>query len=197
MVFDRYVGGMEKLEPPQTPEQLHEIRQQANKKLGLKLLWIVAGAILFTIALVPLYNVLCTITGLNGKTVNKASLVSKTVDETRWVNVEFTSSVMPGLGWNFYPKQSSIRVHPGKIETVLFEAKNVTNEEVIGQAVPSVSPGKASPYLRKIECFCFTRQSLKAGEIKEMPLRFFVSPDLPTDVQEITLSYAFFKAVNN
>jgi len=172
-----------------------EIRQQANKRLGLKLLWIVAGALLFAFALVPIYNVLCSLTGLNGKTNSTAATSNVKVDESRWVTVEFTSTVMPGLGWNFSPKQPSIKVRPGQIETVLFEAKNNTNAVVVGQAVPSVSPGVASLYLKKIECFCFQRQSLKAGEAKEMPLRFYVSPDLPKDISSITLSYAFFNAV--
>jgi cytochrome c oxidase assembly protein subunit 11 len=167
-----------------------------NKILVRKLLWLVVGSLLFAFALVPLYNVLCSITGLNGKTQNSAALISKAkVDNTRWVNVQFTSSVMPGLGWNFYPKQSSIRLHPGQIETVMFVAKNTTNEVVIGQAVPSITPGIAAANLKKIECFCFVRQSLRPGEEKEMPLRFFVSPDLPKDVSDMTLSYSFFPAV--
>lgn len=171
------------------------IRKQANKKLGFKMLWIVAGSLIFAFALVPIYDVLCTITGLNGKTKSTATELANTkVDTTRLVTVQFTSSVMPGLGWNFYPKQASIRLHPGKVETVLFEAKNITSQEVAGQAIPSVTPGLAAAHLKKIECFCFQRQALQAGETKVMPLRFFVSPDLPKDVSEMTLSYAFFKS---
>jgi cytochrome c oxidase assembly protein subunit 11 len=178
----------EELSPAQT-------RHLANKKLGFKMLWIVAGSLLFAFALVPLYDVLCTITGLNGKTVTTASqLENAKVDETRWVTIQFTSSVMPGLGWNFYPKQSSIKVRPGQVETVLFEAKNITSQVVAGQAIPSVSPGQAAAHLKKLECFCFQRQELKAGETKLMPLRFFVSNDIPADVKEMTLSYAFFKS---
>ena len=168
-----------------------------NKKLVRKLLWLVTGSLLFAFALVPLYDVLCSLTGLNGKTQNSAALVSKAkIDDTRWVTVQFTSSVMSGLGWNFYPKQTSIRLHPGQIETVLFVAKNTTNEVVVGQAVPSITPGIAAANLKKIECFCFVRQSLKPGEEKEMPLRFFVSPELPSDVSEMTLSYVFYPAVS-
>ena len=168
-----------------------------NKKLVRKLLWLVAGSLLFAFALVPLYSVLCSLTGLNGKTQNTAALISKAkVDNTRWINVQFTSSVMPGLGWNFYPKQTSIRLHPGQIATVMFVAKNTTNEVVVGQAVPSITPGIAAVNLKKIECFCFVRQSLKPDEEKEMPLRFFVSPDLPKDVSDMTLSYSFFPAVS-
>lgn len=170
-------------------------RNNANRKLGLKLLWIVGGSLLFAISLVPLYDVLCKITGLNGKTDGSATVAEMAVDDTRSVKVEFTTSVMPGLGWNFYPKQPSIVVHPGKIETVVFEAKNITNEVVTGQAVPSVSPGQASLYLKKIECFCFQNQALNPGQSREMPLRFYISPDLPKDVKVVTLSYAFFNAV--
>lgn len=172
-----------------------ELRVQANKKLGLKMLWLVAGSLFFAFALVPIYDVLCTMTGLNGKTKSTATELANTkVDTTRLVTVQFTSSVMPGLGWNFYPKQASIKLHPGKVETVLFEAKNITSQEVVGQAIPSVTPGLAAAHLKKIECFCFQRQALRAGETKVMPLRFFVSPDLPKDVSEMTLSYAFFKS---
>lgn len=167
-----------------------------NKRLVRKLLWLVIGSLLFAFALVPLYDVLCSVTGLNGKTQNSVAVIAKAkVDDTRWVNVQFTTSVMSGLGWNFYPKQTSIKLHPGQIETVIFVAKNTTNELVVGQAIPSVTPGIAAANLKKIECFCFVRQSLKPGEEREMPLRFFVSPDLPKDVSDMTLSYSFFPAV--
>jgi cytochrome c oxidase assembly protein subunit 11 len=175
--------------------QVNPNRNEANKKLAIKLVWVVLGALLFAFALVPLYNVLCSVTGLNGKTDNSAYTLSKAkVDKTRVVTVQFVSSVMPGLGWNFYPKQTSVTVYPGQITRVFFEAKNTTSEKVAGQAIPSVTPGKAAAYLKKIECFCFVQQTLEAGEAKEMPLRFFVSPDLPEDVKEMTLSYSFFKA---
>lgn len=174
---------------------LAEERRVANRRLGLKLLWLVAGAILFAVGMVPLYNVICSATGLNGKTSNVAALDSTSVDTARWVTVEFTGNVMPGLGWNFYPTQASMRVHPGQIETATFMAKNMTNEAVTGQAIPSVSPGLASVYFKKIECFCFSQQKLNPGESKEMPLRFYVSKDLPKDVEVVTLSYAFFNAV--
>jgi cytochrome c oxidase assembly protein subunit 11 len=169
-----------------------------NKKLVRKLLWLVLGSLIFAFALVPLYDVLCSLTGLNGKTQNSSALLAKAkVDNTRWLTVQFTSSVMPGLGWNFYPKQASIKLHPGQIETVIFVAKNTTNEVVAGQAIPSVTPGIASANLKKIECFCFVRQSLKPGEEREMPLRFFVSPELPREISDMTLSYSFFPAVDS
>lgn len=171
-------------------------RAAANKKLAYRLLWVVAGSLLFAFALVPLYNVLCSITGLNGKTQSQAAtMAAAKVDNTRQVKVQFVATVMPGLGWNFYPKVPSVTLHPGQIESVVFVVKNTTSQTVAGQAVPSVTPGKASAHLNKIECFCFVRQELKAGETREMPLRFFVSPELPKDVHEMTLSYSFFSAV--
>jgi len=174
-----------------------QAQSDANRRLALKLLLVVGAAILFAFALVPIYNVLCQLTGLNGKTEGLPVAVQKSlkVDESRWVTVEFTGNVMPGLGWNFTPRQSSMRVHPGQIELATYEAKNNTNQVAVGQAVPSVSPAEASLYFKKIECFCFQRQSLNPGESKEMPLRFYVSPDLPANIKNVTLSYAFFSAV--
>lgn len=174
-----------------------QARAVANRKLAWRLMWVVGGAILFAVAMVPLYNVLCQLTGFNGKTDARAvggQLPAK-VDTSRWITVEFTTSVMPGLGWNFAPTIGQMRVRPGQIEMATFIAKNNTNQEMVGQAVPSVSPGQASLYFKKIECFCFQRQALKPGESREMPLRFYISPDLPDKVQAVTLSYAFFKAV--
>lgn len=170
--------------------------QQKNRKLINKLLFVLLGSLAFAFALVPLYNVLCSLTGLNGKTDTTAAEVAKVKPDTqRWVTVQFTTSVMSGLGWNFYPKQSSVKMHPGQIETVIFIAKNITNQVVVGRAIPSVTPGIGAVNLKKIECFCFVDQSLNPGEEKEMPLRFYVSPELPDDVTEMTLSYVFFPAV--
>lgn len=172
--------------------------QKKNKKVIRNLLFILVGSLAFAFALVPLYNVLCSLTGLNGKTDTTAAEIAKvTPDSRRWVTVQFTTNVMSGLGWNFYPKQTSVKMHPGQIETVVFIAKNITNQVVVGRAIPSVTPGIGAANLKKIECFCFVNQSLKPGEEKEMPLRFYVSPELPDDVTEMTLSYTFFPAVKN
>ena len=181
--------------PEEVKQKTKAERDQANSKLAKRMIWVAAGSLLFAFALVPLYDVLCSITGLNGKTDNNAATLTKAkVDESRTVTVQFTSAVMPGLGWNFYPKQASVTLHPCQIETVQFEAKNITSQVVVGQAIPSVTPGIASVYLKKIECFCFVNQSLKPGETKIMPLRFFVDPAIPKEVSEMTLSYSFFEA---
>ena len=98
------------------------------------------------------------------------------------------------MPWELKPGENSVRVHPGELKQVSYRVKNPTNRDMEGQAVPSVSPGKAAAHLNKIECFCFQRQTVKAGETREMPLTFMVSTDLPRDVTTLTLSYAFFIA---
>lgn len=169
--------------------------RQANKRLIRRLLLVLAGAIAFSIAMVPLYNLLCKVTGLNGKTegrVAAAEAKAAKVDKNRWITVEFTSEVMPGLRWEFHPAQPAMRVHPGEVHLVKFYVKNPTSQEITGQAVPSVSPGWAAQYFRKLECFCFAKQTLMPGEAKEMPLTFFINPEMPGDVATISLSYTFF-----
>lgn len=172
---------------------MNQDQAKANRALAIKLVWIIVGALIFAFALVPLYDVICSVTGLNGKTKNSAETQELAkLDTSREVTIQFVSSVMTGLGWNFYPKQNSVTVHPGQITTVMFEAKNITNTRIAGQAIPSVTPGKASAFLKKLECFCFVRQTLNPGEVKQLPLRFFISSEMPKDVRELTLSYSFF-----
>jgi cytochrome c oxidase assembly protein subunit 11 len=152
---------------------------------------VVVAALGFAVALVPLYNVLCEATGLDGKTSN-APLVSK-VDRSRWVTVEFTGNVMPGLPWEFEANQVRLRVHPGEPALATYRVRNMADRELVGQAIASVTPAVAARNFRKIECFCFSRQTLAPGESRDMPVSFVVSPDLPPEVETLTLSYAFFK----
>ena len=167
--------------------------RQANRRLTIKLLFMVVATTGFAFALVPFYDLLCKVTGLNGKTGGAVQVAQASkVDTERWVTVEFTSTVMPGMSWEFRPAQTRIRVHPGESTKIIYLANNPTNQTMTGQAVPSVSPGWAAQHFNKIECFCFQRQELRPGEVKEMPLVFFVSPELPADVQEISLSYTLF-----
>ena len=167
--------------------------RHANRRLTIKLLLMVAAATGFAFALVPFYDLLCKVTGLNGKTGAAVQIAhASKVDSGRWVTVEFTSTVMPGISWEFRPAQTRMRVHPGETARINYLAKNPTNRAMAGQAVPSMSPGWAAQHFNKIECFCFQRQELRPGEVREMPLVFFVSPELPADVQEISLSYTLF-----
>ncbi|OGT01055.1 MAG: cytochrome c oxidase assembly protein [Gallionellales bacterium RIFCSPLOWO2_02_FULL_59_110] len=172
---------------------MDEALRQANRRLTIKLLLMVAAATGFAFALVPFYDLLCKVTGLNGKTGAAVQIAQAAkIDTARWVTVEFTGAVMPGMSWEFRPAQTRMRVHPGETAKTSYLAKNPTNRTMSGQAVPSVSPGWTAEHFNKIECFCFQRQVLQPGEAREMPLVFFVSPELPADVHEITLSYTLF-----
>ena len=170
-------------------------RKQANQRV-VKRLGIAAVLMFgFGFAMVPLYDVFCDITGLNGKTGRMAQeeALSQKVDEDRLVTVEFLATVHSDLPWEFKPMVRKIKVHPGEITEVNYYARNKTDNQVAGQAVPSVAPGLAAKYFSKTECFCFTRQTLGPGEGKEMPLRFVVDPELPDNVRTVSLSYTFYQ----
>lgn len=172
-------------------------RQKAehdNRRVSLKLAGVALGMFVFGYALVPLYDVICDVTGLNGKTGRAEATVRDKVDRDRWVTVEFTGNSMSGLPWEFRSLQKSMRVHPGEVAIAYYEARNTAGEAITGQAVPSVAPNRAATHFKKIECFCFSQQLLKAGENRKMPVRFVVSTDLPKEVGTVTLSYAFFNA---
>ena len=167
--------------------------EQKNKKVISKLMLIVFGMFGFGFALVPLYDVFCDITGLNGKTNETAAIyMSDGIDTSRTVTVQFITRTAKGIPWQFEPMINEITVHPGEMKLVKFYAKNESTHDIIGQAVPSVSPGKAAAYFQKIECFCFTHQPLKSSEEVEMALQFYVDPELPAEVTTLTLSYTLY-----
>ena len=164
-----------------------------NKKIVQNLLFVVLGMFCFGFALVPLYDVFCEYTGLNGKTgVQYVSEEQMQVDTSRTIKVEFLANTGDGMPWEFKALTYSVNVHPGEAKKVEFVARNKTNRDIVGRAVPSVSPGTAANYFMKTECFCFTEQVLKAGEEKIMPVVFIVDPAIDEDVHEISLSYTFF-----
>ena len=169
-----------------------EANQRVVKRLGIAALLMFG----FGFALVPLYDVFCDITGLNGKTgrIELEEALSQQVDEDRLVTVEFLATVHSDLPWEFRPMVKRIKVHPGEVTEVNYFAINRTENLVAGQAVPSLAPGLAAKYFNKTECFCFTRQTLGPGESKEMPLRFVVDPQLPENVRTVSLSYTFYQA---
>ena len=167
--------------------------QPSTGRLVAKLCLLTVGMFGFAFALVPLYDVFCEITGLNGKTQSKPyQAVAAAVDESREVKVQFIATNNDGMTWQFGPSDSVIRVHPGAITETTFVATNPTGEFMTGQAIPSVSPLKAAEYFHKTECFCFNSQQLAGGETVDMPLKFIVDQDLPKDVKTITLSYTLF-----
>ncbi len=167
--------------------------QPDNKRVITRLAFLVVGMFGFGFALVPLYDVFCDVTGLNGKTENQASAVeSYRIDDKREIKVEFLASLNENMPWEFRALQDSVTVHPGQPVKIEYIARNKTDSDIIGQAVPSVSPGLAAKYFQKTECFCFTDQLLKAGEEKIMPVLFVVDPSISDELHEITLSYTFF-----
>ncbi|HEV7716496.1 MAG TPA: cytochrome c oxidase assembly protein [Steroidobacteraceae bacterium] len=167
--------------------------QRANRHLLLKLLGFAAGAFAFGYALVPLYDVLCDVTGFgNEKRLAQRSVFAAKPDESRIITVEFLAE-LPSVGnWEFRPVLQSIQIHPGQLYTADFIAKNLTGRDTIAQAVPAMAPTKVAPYFHKTECFCFTPQSFKRGEERAMPVRFVVDPAIPADVDRITLAYTFY-----
>ena len=178
----------------------------SHSRLIGRLLLLVAGAFIFAFAMVPLYNVLCEATGFNGKTTSPKTILNgfgvggmqatntptSKVDTSRTVRVEFTGTVMPGLPWEMRPLTLSLEIHPGEMQQVSYLVRNTSNRTIVGQAVPSISPGLAAQHFEKIECFCFSQQTLAPGEAREMPLAFIVKPEVDRNISQITLSYAFF-----
>jgi len=164
------------------------------QRTGWKLAAVTGGMFLFGYALVPLYDVICQVTGLNGKTGRAEATTSVPVDTTRTITVEFMGNTTLGLPWEFRPLQKTMKVHPGEVAEAAYLARNTATEVITGQAVPSLAPSRAASHFKKIECFCFSQQKLAGGETKRMPIRFVVDPSLPKDVTTVTLSYAFFNA---
>jgi cytochrome c oxidase assembly protein subunit 11 len=167
---------------------------QANQRLVRRLLMVVVGMFGFGFAMVPLYNVFCELTGLNGKTRNEAVVATAgPVDTERTVTVEFLASLNEAAPWEFRPRVAKMKVHPGEFYQVNFFARNLTDQPLVGQAIPSVAPGLAAVHFQKIECFCFARQAFKPDEGRDMPVTFRLDPALPADIATVTLSYTFFK----
>lgn len=148
----------------------------------------------FGFALVPFYNVFCEWTGLNGKVKTTAAVEEAYVaDMTREVSVEFMTTVNGDMPLTFTVEKSRIKVHPGEYHTVMFYGENTSDHDFTGRAVPSIAPGLATQYLKKIQCFCFDEQLFKAHEKKAMPVRFVIRPDIPEVMKDVTLSYTFYE----
>lgn len=167
---------------------------ESHKILVRKLVLICIAMFGFGFALVPLYDVFCRYTGINGKTENTAAPAARRVDASREISVEFLANRDLGIPWSFAPEITRIEVHPGQVMVVNFLAENLSAEATIGRAVPSVSPGEAARYFKKIECFCFVEQPLDSRQKKVMPVQFYIDPELPEQFTTITLSYRLYKS---
>lgn len=169
------------------------VMQADNARTVGKIVLIVFCMFGFGYALVPLYDVFCDITGINGKTNEEAAIYEAVaIDETRTITVDFITRTNSGMPWEFTAQTREIEVHPGEMGEVAFYVRNPTKRDIIAQAVPSVSPGTASLYLNKTECFCFQHQPLKAGEEAVMPMVFYIDPQLPEDITYFTLQYTLY-----
>jgi cytochrome c oxidase assembly protein subunit 11 len=146
----------------------------------------------FGYALVPLYQKICEVTGVN-QLIKRDKLTSTQVDASRTVTIEFDSNVRGEIAWQLAPMEREKRVHPGELVHVLYELKNPTAVSVAGQAIPSYGPQVAGQYVKKLDCFCFSKQEIRAGETRSLPVVFVVDPALPRDVSRITLSYTMFE----
>ena len=162
-----------------------------NRTLLLKLGVIVIGMFGFGYALVPFYEKICEVTGLRN-IAQADEVVNTQVDATRDVRIELDSNVRK-LPWRFRALTPVIGVHPGEVRQVMFEIVNTTDRPLTGQAIPSYGPQNAAQYFRKLECFCFAKQTLQPGERREMPVVFVIDTALPKDIATITLSYTFFE----
>ena len=168
---------------------------RSNRALVTKLAVIVVAMFGFGYALVPFYEKICEVTGL--RDIDRADTVANTqVDASRVVRIEFDTNLR-NLPWKFRALEGATDIHPGAVTQVLFEVVNTMDRPVTGQAIPSYGPREAGQYFRKLDCFCFQKQTLAAGETRRMPVVFVVDPALPKDVGTITLSYTFFEVEGN
>jgi cytochrome c oxidase assembly protein subunit 11 len=167
------------------------------KKSHQKTIYLCLTAVFMMFALsfmlIPLYNSLCRATGIGGRVdLRVAAANAETADHSRQISMQFVATNNARLPWDFYPKQTSIDIHPGEDNHVLFYVKNNTDHTMTVQAIPSITPWQAAKHLHKVECFCFTRQTLKAGESLEMPVVFRIDNALPVQIKTITLAYTLF-----
>lgn len=157
--------------------------------------FVVIGMFGFGYALIPLYRAICRVTGINVATPLDESAAafakSTQVDASRFVTVQFDANARGP--WQFKPLAAEMRVHPGQLTTVQYEVTNGQSRDMQAQAIPSYAPGEAMPFFRKVECFCFQQQTLRAHETRDFPVVFVIDPKLPKDVSTITLSYTFFE----
>lgn len=165
-----------------------------NKTMLGKLVVIAALMFGFGYALIPVYRQICELTGINILTQKEegvAPVANSQIDKSRSVTIEFDANTTGP--WRFRPVSSSMQVHPGELTTVLYEVVNTQSRKMDAQAIPSYAPQEATKYFHKIECFCFKQQTLGPNEARQMPVVFYIDPELPKSVKTITLSYTFFE----
>lgn len=166
-------------------------QSRANATMMKKLVVVACAMFGFGFAMVPFYQKLCEVTGLNN--ILRPDVVTNTqVDPARMLTMEFDVNVRSELPWSFRPIEPRVSFHPGELVNVEFEVRNNSDRVLTGQAVPSFGPQVAGRHMRKLDCFCFTQQTLQPGEVRRMPVVFVVETSLPQDVSYVTMSYTFF-----
>ncbi len=169
-------------------------RKDANRRLTRSLWLFAAGSFAFGFALIPLYDVLCDVTGYGdrSKLLEAAQVVETDAALDRSVTIELVTANAAFGDWEFTPVGGDLKVHPGKLYTATFHAKNLRDKAVTAQAVPSIAPLQATQYFQKTECFCFTPQHFDASQTRELTVRFIVDPRLPSTIDRVTLAYSMF-----
>jgi cytochrome c oxidase assembly protein subunit 11 len=169
-----------------------------NRNVGIRAALFGLAMLALAFASVPLYRVFCQVTGFGGTTMKAAAAPGAVAGR---IGVRFDANISPALPWKFEAEQETVRIHPGARTTIYYDATNYTARNTTGQAIFNVTPEAAGKYFSKIECFCFTEQTLKPGEKVRMPVVFYVDPKLrqdpaTRDIDEITLSYTFYPVEN-
>ena len=176
-------------------DRRREAQRRGNRALLRRLLVVVVAMFGFGYLLVPFYDKICEVTGL--RNIAQADTLANTqVDTTRLVRIEFDGNVH-NMPWRFRPLEPHISVNPGAVSQAVFEVVNTTDHPVTGQAIPSYGPRYAAQYFRKLDCFCFAKQTLQPGETRRMPVVFVIDPAAPRELSTITLSYTFFEVEGN
>ena len=170
-----------------------------NKKVIFIISFIGMLMLSLSYAAVPLYDIFCRVTGFGGTTQIASSAPGSSGHPN--INIRFESNITDTLNWDFYSKTKTVKIPMGEEKTIYYFAKNLGDKPIVGTATFNVTPAKVGQYFMKIDCFCFVEQLLNPGESMNMPVTFFIDPDLYKDenvqeVNEITLSYTFMKSMD-
>ena len=181
-----------------TAQKQNNLKAQ-NKKVIFIITFVGMLMLSLSYAAVPLYDIFCRVTGFGGTTQIASSAPGSTGHPN--INIRFESNITDSLNWDFYSKTKTVKIPMGEEKTIYYFAKNLSDEPIVGTATFNVTPAKAGQYFMKIDCFCFVEQLLNPGESMNMPVTFFIDPDLYKDenvqeVNEITLSYTFMKSMD-
>jgi cytochrome c oxidase assembly protein subunit 11 len=171
-------------------------RRPSHAKLVRRLVLVAVGMFGFGFAMWPIYDVFCDLTGLGGRGVKVAENAAGVRKSDRQVRIRFDATVNSALPWHFEARDKSATVKLGEMTEAMYLAMNPNDEPMVGRAIYNVTPPEASLYFVKTECFCFTEQLLQANESREMPVYYFIQPDLPEHIKEMTLSYTFYRDAN-